>query len=243
MRGPHYGVAIPHLTPLRGGMAAQVLIDTITGETRTWAGATLTALARKWPDVFNLDVMFSGGQLGEGATGELVLSAKSDGSQLAKVASWSRIGSGSSAYYRFKLDLDTVPVRALFEGDASLPSVAAQLEIRWLDGDTDERTTTTLDFTILRSRNVGAEAVPVLVGALRQRRYVDVAEGQDTVTITFDPPMSGIPLVLANALVPAGESPVYATALQDTATAESIDVKLSGDAPAGTKILYDAEVL
>lgn len=132
----------------------QLQIDLTTTEARTWANATVTSLTRKWPSLFPLAVRFARNarveQLAEDATVTALIKRKADGLLLATPPEATRINSGANAYYTIPLNLSTEVINPLFAATSpKIDSIAAVLEVRYLQPGYDDRSTS-IDLTIQR---------------------------------------------------------------------------------------------
>jgi hypothetical protein len=109
----------------------QLLIDDLTREVKTWAGAVISGLKGKRWDVFVVAVKFARGELPAGATGVLGIKASGvfTGDFLASASSWVKSGRGPDTRYLFALDLNQAGLEAAF--DAEPASVACSLEVAW----------------------------------------------------------------------------------------------------------------
>ena len=113
----------------------QLLIDDITRDVRTWAGAIISTLTAKRKDIFVVSVRYARGELPSGAAGVLGIKAKGvfTGDFLASASSWVQSGRGPTTQYLFALDLNQADLEAAFSADP--PAVACQLEVEasWLE--------------------------------------------------------------------------------------------------------------
>ena len=209
----------------------QLRLDQLTNSFFTWGGTAFTKTAQRWPGKFPVAIKASVGttvgQLGTGATGSLILNA-ADGTLLAKVPSFTLVGSGATAVYNFFLDLDSAPIAARFNatGEDRIETLAAKMEIRFADADGSNVAYGSLDFTIDRAQGTGAETPPLPATASAQSGFIALPSGEDVGSIVFPTEMLSAPVVTLALVCPAG-SPVITADLVGAPTVLGFDYELS----------------
>lgn len=119
-------------------------------------------------DTVPVEVQFVRGgsvvELGAGATGQLGIKKTYTGSFLANDAGWTKSGTGATTIYTFDLNLNTTPMDAEFNPDASTDSITAKIELSWtVDGSTSSTLPTSA--TVFNDVIRGGESVPTVTAA------------------------------------------------------------------------------